>query len=152
MVVMLLISIVMAVAIPRFEGGLLQDPIKKLSRWMINTCRTLRYTAVQHQKVQALVIDLNNHRLWIINEEMTEEEMSKAAENAFALPKAIRIVDVQIKDKERISSGTVEVHFYPAGYADQVVIHLENNDAKRYSYVIEPLLSKVKFFAEWITL
>lgn len=152
MVVMLLISIVMAVAIPRFEGGVFQDPIKKISRWMINTCRTLRSTAVQKQKVQGLVIDLNNNRLWVVNEDMTEEELSAAADKAFALPKTIRIVDVQTQDKERISSGTVEIHFYPAGYANMVAIHLENDDAKRFSYLIEPLLSKVKFFSEWITL
>lgn len=152
MVVMLLISLVMAIAIPRFEGSAFQDPVKKISRWMINTCRILRSTAVQKQKVQALVIDLNNNRLWIVNEEMSEEQMSAAADKAFQLPKALRIVDVQLPNKEPISSGTVEVHFYPAGYAEKVAIHLENEDAKRFSFLIEPLLSKVKFFTEWITL
>lgn len=152
MVVMLLISIVMAIAIPRFQGGVFQNPIKKVSRWMINTCRFLRSTAVQKQKTQALVIDLNNRRMWVINEEMTEEQISAAADNAFVLPKSIRIVDVQMQGKEPISSGTAEVHFYPAGYADKVAIHLENDDADRFSYLIEPLLSKVKFFEEWITI
>jgi len=150
MVVILLISIVIAVAIPRFEGGAFQDAEKKVSRWMINTVRTLRSAAIQKQQVQALVIDLNNHRMWIINETMDEEAISAAEEKAFSFPKSIQIVDVQFPKQDRITSGTAEIHFFPAGYSEQVLLHLENDDDQRFSFLVEPLLPKVKFFDEWI--
>jgi prepilin-type N-terminal cleavage/methylation domain-containing protein len=151
MVVMLLISIVLAIAIPKFGGGAFQDPVKKLSRWMINTVRTLRSAAIQQQKTQGLVIDLSNRRMWLVNDAMDEEAMQAAASNkALSLPDDIRYMDVQFPQQERISSGTAEVRFYPAGYSDQVLIHLETDGAEKLTYLVEPLLPKVKIFDEWI--
>ena len=150
MVVMLLISIVLAVAIPKFDGGAFQDPVKKLSRWMINTVRTLRSAAIQKQKVQGLVIDLSNQRMWLTNEDMDEEALAAAADKALTLPTAIRIVDVQFPHQESVTSGTTEVRFYPAGYSDQVLIHLETDNAERFAYLVEPLLPKVKYIEQWI--
>ena len=150
MVVMLLISIVLAVAIPRFDGSAFQDPVKKLSRWMINTVRTLRSAAIQKQKTQGLVIDLSNNRMWLVNDEMDEEAVTAASDKALNLPDTIRIVDVQFPHQEAISSGTAEVWFYPAGYSDQVLIHLEADHTERFTYQVEPLLSKVKIIEEWV--
>lgn len=150
MVVMLLISIVLAVAIPRFEGGLFQDPTKKLSRWMINAVRHLRSAAIQKQTVQALVIDLSNQRVWISHAGMSEEELSAAAEKAMAVDHAIQMLSVQYPDRERMSSGTTEIRFYPAGFSDRALIQLETNDAERLTFLIEPLLPKVKVIEEWI--
>jgi prepilin-type N-terminal cleavage/methylation domain-containing protein len=151
MVVMLLISIVLAISIPKFGGGPFQDPVKKLSRWMINTVKTLRSAAIQQQKTQGLIIDLSNRRMWLVNDAMDEEAVQAAASNkAMTLPDAIRYMDVQFPQQERISSGTAEVRFYPAGYSDQVLIHLETDDDEKLSYLVEPLLPKVKIFDEWI--
>lgn len=150
MVVMLLISIVMAIAIPRFSGGAFQDPVKKLSRWMINAVRTLRFAAIQKQKMQSLIIDLDHQRMWMVNEDMDEEAMMAASEKALSLPDTIRFVDVQYPQQESVTSGTTEVRFFPAGYSDQALIHLETEDTERFSYLVEPLLPKVKYFEKWI--
>ncbi|MEJ2156305.1 MAG: prepilin-type N-terminal cleavage/methylation domain-containing protein [Desulfobacteraceae bacterium] len=150
MVVMLLISIILAVAIPRFDSMPFQDPGKKLSRWMINAVRFLRATAIQKHTLQVLVVDLGEQRMWMAHEGMSEEEKSAAAEKAFSLSGSIRIVDAQYPDQERINTGTIDIQFYPAGYSDQVILHLENEDAQRISYLIEPLLPKLKIVEEWI--
>ena len=152
MVVMLLISIILAVAIPRFDGMPFQDSGKKLSRWMINAVRHLRATAIQRQSVQILVVDLSEQRMWLSHEEMNEEEQAAAAEKAFSLDDSMRIVNAQYPDRERINTGTFEIRFYPTGYSDQALLHLENQDAQRISYLVEPLLPKVKIVDEWIEL
>lgn len=151
MVVMLLISILLAVAIPRFEGAFLQDPTKKISRWMINTIRTLRSTALQRQQLQTLVVDLNDNRMWIIREDMDDDALAAAAEKSFHIPSAVHIVDVVFPERDPISSGNAEIHFYPAGFSDAAVLHFETGDAERFSFLVEPLLPKVKFFEEWIS-
>lgn len=151
MVVMLLISIVMAVAMPRFVSGTLQDPVKKTTRWMINTSRTLRANAIKHQKGFTLVIDLADNRFWTVNEDMPEEDLIQAKEKAFTLPGSLDIVAVLFPDKDRISTGTAEIHFYPSGYSDRVLIDLQKDDAERFSYLFEPLLPRVKVIDEWIT-
>ena len=151
MVVMLLISIVLAITLPKFGGGAFQDPVKKLSRWMINTVKTLRSAAIQQQKTQGLVIDLSNRRMWLVNDAMDEEAVQAAASNkAVELPDAIRYMDVQFPQQERETSGTAEIRFYPAGYSDQVLIHLETEDNEKVTYLVEPLLPKVKIYDEWI--
>ena len=149
MVVMLLISILLAIAMPRFQVNVAQDPVKKTSRWIIHNVRVLRTAAVQKQKQHAIVIDLNRNCMWVVNADMDDEALAAAAEKSFNLPDALRIVDVQFPDKDRLSDGTAEIHFYPAGYSDEVVIHLENASAERYSFIVEPLLPKVKIIDEW---
>jgi prepilin-type N-terminal cleavage/methylation domain-containing protein len=150
MVVMLLISIVLAITLPKFGGGAFQDPVKKLSRWMINTVKTLRSAAIQQQKTQGLVIDLSNRRMWLVNDAMDEAMQAAASNKALTLPDAIRYMDVQFPQQERMTTGTTEVRFYPAGYSDQVLIHLETEDDEKVTYLVEPLLPKVKIFDEWI--
>ena len=150
-VVMLLITIILGVAIPRFQTDVLQDPSKKLSRWMISTVKNLRGLAIQKQVRQTLVVDFDGNRLWTTGEDMSEEALAAAPENAYTLPDDLRIVDVLFPDEERTSSGTVDINFYPAGFSDQVVIRLENSQAERFSYLIEPLLPKIKIFEEWIS-
>lgn len=150
MVVLLLIGIVMAVAIPKFNSGLMQDPSKKLSRWMINATRQLRSASVQKKLTYQMVIDLDNQKIWLTREDMSEKEMAAVAEKAFSIDKSIRIINVEYPEKEPISSGLTEIRFYPAGFSDQAIIRIENNDAERRSYLVEPLLPKVKVFEQWI--
>lgn len=150
MVVLLLVGIVLAVVIPRFDGGPLQDPTKKFSRWMITRTRHLRSVAIQKQSTQALVIDLNNQRMWTISEGMSEEELSAVADKAFSIDKSMQIVNVQFPEQEPVSTGTAEIRFYPAGYSDRALIHMETDDAERFSYLLEPLLPKIKIIDEWI--
>ena len=150
MVVMLLISIVLAVTIPRFEGGIFQDPEKKMSRWVINTVRSLRSAAIQKQTVQKLVIDLSNHKMWIASDQMDTDQEPEAPLNVYSLPGNINFVDLQYPASDRITSGTADIHFYPAGYSDHVLIHLVNDNAERSTFHIQPLLPKVKIVDEWI--
>ena len=150
-VVMLLISIMLAVAIPRFDTGIIHDPTKKLSRWLISTVKTLRSTAIQKQIQQTLVIDYQNNRMWTASAEMSEEALAAASENAFVLPGDIRIVEIDFPRENREVSGPIAVNFYPAGFSDSVLIQLEKNQTDRFSYLIEPLLPKVKYFEEWIS-
>ena len=151
MVVMLLITIVLSVTVPRLSSGLMQDPQKKANRWMINTVQALRAAAIEKQKSQALVVDFANNRLFTIDSSMDDEALAAAAEKAFVLPKSIQLVDVLFPNDEQQSVDTVEIYFYAAGYCDPSIIHLKNDDGYRFSYKIEPLLPKVKVSEEWLT-
>lgn len=150
MMVMLLITIVLAVAMPRFEGGVFEDPTNKLSRWMINNVRTLRSQAVQQQTIKTLVVDLDNHKLWVASDDMDPEATGAPGPKALVLPDDIRIVDLQFPASESITSGTAQINFYPAGFSDHALLHLENDAAERFCYHVQPLLPKVKFIQGWI--
>jgi prepilin-type N-terminal cleavage/methylation domain-containing protein len=153
MVVMLLISIILAVAIPRFEGGLLQDPVKQFSRKLIGTVRSLRFAAVQTQKQQTLIVDLNAQQLYVASPAMqAETEEPVAPKKSFKLPDSLALVAVEFSSSDRITTGNAQIHFYPAGYSDHAFIRLESGNEDRYTFVVQPLLPKVKLFEEWIDL
>jgi prepilin-type N-terminal cleavage/methylation domain-containing protein len=151
MVVMLLITIMLGVTIPRMDSSLLQDPRKKTTRWMINTVSALRAAATEKQKSHSMVVNVNENRLWIMDAEMDEEALTEAAKKAFALPGGMRIMDVQFAGKERVGSGDALITFYPGGYSDQAAINIESADAERFAYKVEPLLPRIKVVDEWIS-
>jgi Tfp pilus assembly protein FimT len=162
MVVMLLISIILGVAIPRFEGGFLQDPVKQFSRKMIGTVRSLRSAAVQTQTLQTLMVDLDAQQLYVVRQAAAAETApdgetppdsgapSETPGKKLKLPNSLALVGVEFPDNDRVTSGTVEIHFYPAGYSDHAFIRLESSSEDRYTYVVQPLLPKVKLYEEWI--
>jgi general secretion pathway protein H len=150
LVVMLLITIVFAVTIPRLDSGLVESSKKKTTRWVVNAAGELRGLSVEKQKEYALMVDLGRNRMWFIHADMDEEALAAASEKAFAMPRSIRIVDIQFPDKERITSGTTQIAFYPSGYSDYAVINLQDDGAQRFAYKIEPLLPKVTVVDQWL--
>jgi prepilin-type N-terminal cleavage/methylation domain-containing protein len=150
LVVMLLITIVFAVTIPRLDGSLMQDPRKKTIRWLVNASGELRAAAIEKQKQHTLVFDLSANRIWFTHEDMDEEALSAASEKSFAVPSAISIVDIHFPNKERVTSGKTEIAFYAGGYSDYAVINMQDAGARRFAIRIEPLLPKVKVVDQWL--
>lgn len=151
MVVMLLITIMLGVTIPRLDTSLLQDPRKKTTRWLINTVSALRAAATEKQKSQTLVVNVDENRLWVTDAEMDDEAQTAAEEKAFALPGGMRIMEVQFSGKESVGSGNALITFYPGGYSDQAAINIEGADAERFAYKVEPLLPRIKVVDKWIS-
>ncbi|NNK01427.1 MAG: hypothetical protein HKP58_13555 [Desulfatitalea sp.] len=127
----------------------MQDPRKKTNRWVINATRALRAATMENQKSHALVVDLDGNRMYTISEEMDEQARNAAAEKGFQLPGGIRIVDIQFPHKDRAVSGTTEIFYYPGGYSDQALIHLEDDESQRFAYKLEPLMPKIRVLEEW---
>ena len=79
------------------------------------------------------------------NELMSQEDLERAALNSNALPKDVRIIDVEYPVIGKIESGQTEIAFYKAGYTDKALVHIQ--DGETYlSFLIEPFLTQVKFF------
>lgn len=155
MVVMLLMTIILAVTIPRFDNALAFNPVKKVTRRVIDTVRSLRAEALTRQQVCVWSIDLSNNRMSVSIASATttdlQDDNSADAANVFTLPHGFNLVDLQFPNGERISSGSVEVLFYPEGYSDQLLIHAEYQKERRVTYMIEPLLPSVKVVDAWVS-
>lgn len=150
MVVLLLITLVFSVTIPKMDTSIVQNPRKKTTRWIKNTVRELRAAAIEKQIAQIMVVNLDLNRIWVTNEAMDEEAKFAAAENGFRLPGSLHMIDVEFPAKDRIGGGQAELVFYPGGYSDHATINLENDDAERFSFTVEPLLPRVKVLEEWV--
>ena len=145
-VVIALLSIVLVITIPRFHNVLVADSSGKTSRWLIGTTKALRENALRQQKRHTLHIDMDAGRMWTSDASMTEEAILEAASTGYRLPDGIRLLDVEFPLNGSVSSGRADIFFYPRGYSDPALIHLENEDKDPLTYVIEPFLTELGIY------
>ncbi len=151
MVVLLLISIFLSFTLVNLKSGTAASQLQHVSRRLMHTITLLKTRAIKSRRTQALVIDFSNRKMWTIHQGMKPEQMAAAASRGYELPGAIRFMDVVFPGRGQVASGRTEVYFYPRGYSDQAIIHIENEEARRWSLVIEPFLPSVKLLQEYVT-
>ena len=139
-VVVSLISILLVFAAPRLDVSFFSDQERKLSAWMLLTVKTLKESAFKAQTITTLHVDLDNNRMWTSAGPVTEET---PRENEYALPAGHRLMDAQYPETDKITRGVAVVQFYPKGYSDKALIHIEDGDDNRTSYLIEPFLPHI---------
>jgi hypothetical protein len=59
-------------------------------------------------------------------------------------------MDVEFVNEDKITKGVAGIQFYKKGYSDKALIHIEDKDNMKYSYLIEPFLPHVKIIEEYI--
>ncbi len=139
-VVTTLIGILLAVAIPRLDGGLLSDGDGETARWLIANVRHLKEQSVSDQKIYLLNVSPDVQRFWVTADDMTEVDAAGARDKGFRLPRGTRIDHVAFSDTQRFSSGTIPIGFYPQGYSDKAVIRMRTGDGDRLAIFVEPFL------------
>jgi prepilin-type N-terminal cleavage/methylation domain-containing protein len=145
-VVISLISIMLFFAIPRFQGNVLSDSTKEVSRWILLKIPYIKEKAAREQKRYILHVDLDSNKLWITHEAMNQEALQSAETNGYKLPEDIKLLDVEYPDREKISAGQTDIYFSEKGYSDKAIIHLENDDNEKLSFLIEPFLLRVRLY------
>ena len=148
-VVISLISLMLFFSIPRFRNTLLTDPTKKTTRWIIGTVRILKENALRDGKRYILHANLDNNSMWVSDESMSEEALLEASQNGFKLPDGIRLLDVEYPKNRKISISRADIYFYPQGYSDKAMIHMERDGTDAVSFLIEPFLSEVNRFERY---
>jgi prepilin-type N-terminal cleavage/methylation domain-containing protein len=142
-VVILLISIMLLVTVPRLPDSPLTDQTRKTKRWIILKVKDLKELSVREQKIYTLNVGLELNRLWVTSEDMTEENKLAAVDDGLELAADLQLNDVEYPGQLKVDSGLAEIHFFPKGYSERAMIHMEDGD-KLYSFQIEPFLSTVK--------
>ncbi|AOY57972.1 MAG: type II secretion system protein [Desulfococcus multivorans] len=149
-VVIALISILLFFSFPRFQGSVLRDDSEKSMRWVIYTVKMLRQDAVKHRKIHTLHVEMRTGTMWSTNESMSEEDLENARQQGYEFPEGMEILDVEFPDGEKISFGQAEVRFYPKGYSDRVMIHLQEKDDRQLTLLIEPFLADLKIYDTYV--
>jgi len=157
-VVISLISILLAFALPKLNVSFVADHQRKLSTWIVLTVKSLKENALRDQTLYVLNLDFDNQQMWteksVTKEETPEEkaveEKKAPEENKYSLPEGYRLMDVEFVDDKKIKEGIVPIHFYPKGYSDKAIIHVQDENDNRSSYLIESFISHVKIHEEYI--
>ncbi len=140
-VVLALVGILLAFAVPRFQDVFQFDPTKKPSRWLLVKVPDLRYRAFRDQQMYTLHIGLSENSLWSTHSAMSAEEIERAGSDAYRLSDAIQLTGVVLANGKKQTADVADIHFYPQGWADPAIIHMETENESRISFEIAPFLS-----------
>ena len=149
-VVMFLFGIMLSFTIPRFQDAIETDKTNKFSRWLMLKGQALKESALRGKTRYTLHIGMDSGTLWVSNESMTEDAILELEENGYKLPEDLRVLDVEYPEKGIVSMGRADICFYKNGYSDKVLIHIEDDDGNQRTFLIEPFLSKIKRYEEYV--
>lgn len=145
-VVISLISIMLFFAVPRFHGNVLSDSTKEVTRWILLKIPYLKGKAAGEQKTYILHVGLDSNKLWITHDAMPQESLQSEENDGYKLPEDIKLLDVEYPEQEKITVGQADIYFNEKGYSDKAIIHLENDDDEKLSFLIEPFLLRVRLY------
>ena len=151
-VVMALLGIMLFMTLPSFQH-ILTDDTRKASQWILVQVPRLKARAVTERTVYVLHIDLDENLLWVSNGALpTDDDMGVEKKQEKAFSEDSVLIDVAYPGGETIDSGEADIYFYPKGYSDKAVIHMEDDEGDFRSFLIEPFLSWVEMKEEYVEL
>ncbi len=149
-VVISLISIMLFLAIPKFQSSFLSNSTKAVSRWILIKVPDLKDKAQKEQKRYILHVDFDANKLWISTGTATDNGLQSEETSGYQLPEDVKLLDVEYPDQQIVSTGQAQIFFDEKGYSDKAIIHIENNDNERFSFVIEPFLRQVRLYRRYV--
>ena len=148
-VVLVLLSLMFGLAVPKFRQAILNDNLDATSLRIIGLIGDLRERAISDQVPYVLHFDIQEKRLWAFAADATEEEQETGKERAYQLP-----ADVDIEDIWSWSSGKLYdeavIHFSKKGYIEQAMIHLQSEDGRQLSLELTPFLGSIKIHEGYV--
>jgi hypothetical protein len=102
------------------------------ARKLAVTFRFLRNEAILSGRTYRLNYDLDQQRYWVTSAETVEDlgafvEETGILARGVALPPPIRLSDVALPMiAGKVMEGVAWTHFYPDGYVDLTVLHMDN--------------------------
>jgi len=150
-VVVILLGMIFSFAAPKFRDAVLADDLKSATRRLIGKIMEMRSEAIQKHVDQYLNFDLDKNGYWPVSGDVTPEGRTLAHENnAVYLPGSVRITDIWFKDIGKKMAGDAAIRFTKDGYAQQSAIHLESEDGREFTIVVNQFLPKVKVIESYV--
>jgi type II secretory pathway pseudopilin PulG len=173
MIVIALIALVSAVAIPTLNG-VFRTSRDSFARTMALTLREARDRAMLQDKLIRLRLDLDKQQYWLeeapgsylkpkaVDNNLSERERQdrdKADGSAFRMvgeltkskidaPKGLKILEViSPRAKEPLVSGIVDVYFYSNGNSDGSSIHFKTDEDLKQTIRLHPVTGQAKIMA-----
>lgn len=139
LVVIALIGVVLALAVPTTREALTVDKLKKASRQIIGLERQLRVDAVRDQVDYILVLNIPNSSYYVMTADMTPEKLQEVEKAAKKFPEGVAVLDVVKRKNEKIADGKVEIKFGKNNVSPPLVIHLAEGE-DRMTLTVNPFL------------
>ena len=146
-VVIFIMGLMLTLAMP-YLGGFRQAALKSQARRMAGRATYLYDEATGHKLVLRLIFDLDNNGYAVAQLDPYAVKPVFAPDTSMSghpvmMPAAIRIRDVTVEGIGTLNKGTIATTFYPEGYVDATVVHLEDASGDVMTLELSPLTGQV---------
>jgi prepilin-type N-terminal cleavage/methylation domain-containing protein len=148
-VVVGLIGVILALAVPTTRDILTVNNLKKVSRQIIGLERQLRVEAVRDQTDYVLMLDIAKANYYVVTSDMTPEKKDEIKKKATKFPSGVVVLDVINQKAEKISEGVVKIRFGRNNICSPLIIHLGENE-ERMTIVINPFLGVAAVYDQYV--
>lgn len=149
LVVIVLMGVILAFAVPSTRDVLTGDNLKKASRQFIGLERKLRVEAVRDQIDYILCIDLPSSTYWVVASDMTPEKQNEIKKNAKQLPAGVTIMDIVGEKNKKQAEGEAKIKFGKNNLCPPLVIHLAYEEDKM-TLVVNPFLGITDVYDKYV--
>lgn len=147
--VLLLLSVVLVVVVPRFRDRGRAELLSHAHRLQL-TFRLLRNEAVLNGAAYRLYFDLDQQRYWVVPEEAGTVDLRQFAADLGALGRgvalgdSVRLMDVALPlEGVKAAQGGLYTVFYPDGSVDPTIVHLATS-REAYTLWFDPRSQKLQ--------
>ena len=154
---LLIISVVLALAVPRFRDQSHAELIAQ-TRKLAATFRFLQQEAILDGRVYRLSVDLDQQRYFVSAAEVGGEggvaaPVSGILARDVVLPSTVQIADLDVPHLGgKAYEGVGFAQFYPDGYVDSIAIHLDNGQEAYTLYVPNGLTGRAYVASGYVDL
>jgi prepilin-type N-terminal cleavage/methylation domain-containing protein len=146
-VVIFIMGLMLTLAMP-YLGGFRQAALRSQARRLAGRATFMFDEAAGHKLVLRMIFDMDNNGYaaakldpYAIQPVFAPD--GSAGGRPVMLPPAIRIRDVTVEGIGTVNRGTVACNFYPEGYVDATVVHLEDLSGDVMTLEFSPLTGQV---------
>jgi len=149
-VVIFIAGILLSITVPTIRDSFLHDNLKTVSRKVVATITWLRNKSVSEYNDHILFFDIESGKYWHETEGMDDSELLIVREQANTMPEDVHILDIKLYGTEKYTSGEIGIRFSKKGYIRYSLIHLTDDDERKFTLLIEPFLGKVKIMEDYL--
>jgi general secretion pathway protein H len=145
--VLLIMGVVLALVVPRFRDQGHAQLISQ-TRKLAAMVRFLQQEAILNGRVYRLNFDLDQQHYFVTSAEEGEEASAFERESGIlakdvTMPDPVRVADVDVPlVTGKVYEGVALAHFYPDGYVDPLVVHIDNGQEVYTLYVPDGLTGR----------
>ncbi|MCF6186205.1 MAG: type II secretion system GspH family protein [Desulfobulbaceae bacterium] len=148
-VVMVLLSIMTAFAVPAIRTALFSDQLKSTARRLIGLINETGQTARSDQQEYFLVFDPQARAFQVQTANGKEE---KRILKPVPLPDGVEVVDFTSVHGGTESQGKLSLRFSKKGYVDKTLIHIRAEDGRELTLALSPFLGVSRLYDSYRTL
>ncbi|MDY6972449.1 MAG: prepilin-type N-terminal cleavage/methylation domain-containing protein [Thermodesulfobacteriota bacterium] len=157
LVVMVIIGLMSALAVPKLTGSLSNMDLKNASKKISASLRYARSQAASEKATYTTLFDFDNNRVSISSGRLTPEEPgeeptggdegSTGRAKVYDLPDGV-MLEKAISGEDEIDSGLFQVVFFPAGSSSGGEVIIGNHRGNRYRVSVDFITGAVMLSSE----